>query len=444
MNNRFEHLRVVALIGLFACNATLAAEETQQKKIERAQSLLQKLVHEDYAGFVAAGDTTMQRVFSAEQAKAAWTSATAKLGRFVNVEQADVQKRDAYWSVSMQTRFTEGKLALRIVLNDADQLSGLWFDRAKPNVPYNPPAYVDRDRFDEVDVIVDAGDHPLPAKLARPEGDRSFPGLVLVHGSGPHDEDESIGPNKPFRDLAWGLASRGVAVLRYEKRPYRYPAAYPADQWTVDTATIDDAVAAFELLRKHPHVDPERVFVLGHSLGAVAAPQIAKRAPEAAGIILLAGSPRSLLDMIGEQVEYLAKVDGQYSDQERQEVEKIQTNLEKIRHGDFQDMGPVIGVPAKILHHMHTALKPLETARELEIPILIIHGGRDYQVTDVDYKAWQNGLGRRANVRFARFQDLNHLMISGSGPSRPAEYEQPGHVDQHVIQLLIKWIHNPR
>ena len=54
--------------------------------------------------------------------------------------------------------------------------------------------------------------------LSMPAGDGPFPAVVLVHGSGPNDRDETIGPNKPFKDLAWGLASQGIAVLRYDKR----------------------------------------------------------------------------------------------------------------------------------------------------------------------------------------------------------------------------------
>src|SRR5207247_4710825 len=70
------------------------------------------------------------------------------------------------------------------------------------------------------DLVVVAAERgwELPATLTMPKGDGPFPAVVLVHGSGPHDRDESIGPNKPFRDLAGGLASRGIAVLRSEER----------------------------------------------------------------------------------------------------------------------------------------------------------------------------------------------------------------------------------
>ena len=75
-----------------------------------------------------------------------------------------------------------------------------------------------------VDIItITNGARGVPATVVVPDGEGPFPAVVLVHGSGPHDRDESIGPNKPFRDLAHGLTRDGIAVLRYEKRTRARP-----------------------------------------------------------------------------------------------------------------------------------------------------------------------------------------------------------------------------
>ena len=81
---------------------------------------------------------------------------------------------------------------------------------------YSTPSYAQLDRVIETPVVV-GKDWPLHGILTCPSEPGVYPGLVLVGGSGPVDRDASIGPNKPFRDIALGLASHGTCVLRYDK-----------------------------------------------------------------------------------------------------------------------------------------------------------------------------------------------------------------------------------
>src|SRR4051794_11541515 len=169
-----------------------------------------------------------------------------------------------------------------------------------------------QNHFTEEPVVVGSGEWALPGTLTLPTGTGPFPAVVLVHGSGPHDRDETIGPNKPFRDLAWGLAAQGVAVLRYEKRTHEHPAKLMPlkEKLTIREESVDDAVAAVALLRKQKEVDGKRIFVVGHSLGAIVAPKVAALEPAVAGIVLLAGSPRPFEDIILDQLTYLASLKG--------------------------------------------------------------------------------------------------------------------------------------
>src|SRR5262249_26794773 len=158
--------------------------------------------------------------------------------------------------------------------------------------------YARPDTFRETEVTVGAADWPLPGTLTLPRGDGPFAAVVLVHGSGPHDRDETIGPNKPFRDLAWGLASQGVAVLRYEKRTSEHGARFvQLKDPGFKEELLDDAVAAAAVLRKHKEIDPRRIFILGHSLGAFWAPRLGTLDPDLAGLVVLAGNTRPLEDL---------------------------------------------------------------------------------------------------------------------------------------------------
>ena len=78
-------------------------------------------------------------------------------------------------------------------------------------------------------------------------------GVVLVHDSGPNDRDESIGPNKIFRDIAWGLASQGISVLRYDKRTLKHVKQLTPEliaEMTVKEEVIEDALLALKLMRQ--------------------------------------------------------------------------------------------------------------------------------------------------------------------------------------------------
>lgn len=412
-------------------------------KITRARSLLRLLAEGRYAEFVAAGDEKIQAAFSPKQAEQAWTGIIAKVGPYRSEASATHTQIPGADVVRFICRFERGKVTLRIVLDDADRLSGLWFDAVEPDVPYEPPVYADPKTYREAKVTVSAGRFPLPGTLTRPIKPGPHPAVVLVHGSGPHDEDETVGANKPFRDLALGLASRGVAVLRYEKRTHKHPNAVKPEEWTLETETIEDAVAAAELLRKQADIDPKRVFLVGHSLGAFAAPFIAEKDPKLAGIVLLAGNARSILELIAEQTEYLAKLAGPVSEEDQKKLRDLKEALDLIREGKTEGLTAKINMPAAYLARMHR-LQPVEAASRLTIPILIAQGGRDYQVTKADFNLWKKALGARKNVTFKLYDKLNHLFIAGTGPPSSAEYTKAGHVDVQVVEDLAAWIRTDR
>ena len=182
-----------------------------------------------------------------------------------------------YEIVYVTCAFEQMSIDTRVVFTKDKQISGLFFSPTKKAAPpYQPPDYVKRGSFEEKEVKVGSGEWELPATLTLPVGDGPFPAVVLVHGSGPNDRDETIGPNRPFRDLAWGLASQGIAVLRYEKRTKEHASKLAAGLagLTIKEEVLDDALAAVALLRKVPKIDPRKVFLLGHSLGAMYAPKL--------------------------------------------------------------------------------------------------------------------------------------------------------------------------
>jgi dienelactone hydrolase len=283
--------------------------------------------------------------------------------------------------------------------------------------------------------------------LTVPAGAGKWPAVVLVHGSGRLDRDSTVAANKPFRDLATGLASRGVAVLRYDKRTMVHRARVSAlKNFTVREETVDDALEAAKLLRAQPEVDPARVFVLGHSLGAMLIPRIGTADPTLAGLIVLAGPARSLEEAIVAQTRYLAMVDGAISAQEQQVIDQTAALADSVRalRSDEATSGRIIfGVPASYWLDLR-GYDPPSAARVVKRPMLILQGERDIQVWPEEFARWKAALGSRPDVSFQSYPALNHLFIAGTGPGVPAEYEVPGHVAEEVIRDIADWIARAR
>ena len=336
--------------------------------------------------------------------------------------------------------FERETVDLRIVLDTEGLVAGMFL------VPHVDPAAARIEApVREQEVRIGDEKSGLPGTLSLPDGKGPFPAVVLVHGSGPHDRDEIIGPNRPFRDLAWGLAQRGVAVLRYDKRTFADPAslAEVGAALTVRHEVLDDARAALAALRWREEIDGTRLFVLGHSLGGTVAPRIAAIEPRPAGVIVLAGATLPLPEKMLEQMRYIAGVDGETSPEERDRIEQLESTVRTLRaalDGKGEDpAGPLLGAPIGYYRDLEQH-DPPQLAAASGLPYLVLQGGRDYQVTLDDFARWRAALGNRANACLVVYDDMDHLFRPGKGPSRPGDYERAEPVSQRVIGDIADWI----
>lgn len=410
--------------------------------IANARQLVAQLVAGKYAEIVASFDETMTSALPAPALERTWKGLVGQVGAFETIEGARIERTSTHVAAILTCKFANARLDARVAYDNAGKVAGLFFTPAA--APYSEPPYVDRSSFEEREVTVGSGEWALPGTLTLPRGTGPFRAVVLVHGSGPNDRDESIGANRPFKDLAGGLASRGIAVLRYEKRTKVHGAKLAAmPEATLDHETVDDALAAVELLRGMKEIDPARVVVAGHSLGGFVAPRIAARGKHVAAIAILAGSTRSVPDMMIEQMEYIASVDPSQATQVKAAIEQVKTAAARIRElvkGERPNPGElVLGAGAAywidFAKYDATAL-----AKTVTQPIFVAQGGRDYQVTNVDYEAWQSALRGKKNVTFKLYPDLNHIFGAGTGKSTPKEYEQRTPVAVELVDDLAAWI----
>jgi len=290
--------------------------------------------------------------------------------------------------------------------------------------------------------------YPLKGILTLPEEAGKFPAVVFVHGSGSSNMDEKVGKLTPFKDLAEGLAKHGIASLRYDKRSFVHGFKMMKEIITVKEETIEDAVAAAELLRKDTRIDPSRIFILGHSMGAMLAPRIDAEGGNFAGLILMAGSLRKLEEILlyqmGEILQSSPKFTQWILKKQMEKFETVFNGLYGLTDEEARQKKLGGGTTAYYFKEMgeHPAEDYLKSTRK---PIFVMQGAMDFQCkADIDFAAYQELLGHRENVTFRLYEGLNHCFVnalsSDIGKSKK-EYKKERHIGENVISDMANWVH---
>lgn len=448
-------LVILLLFSMAACGGGTQSEvsapvsaaadnDYETAALEMADALQQA----DFAAVTARFDETMKLSLSEKDIAAVWEQTVGTLGAYTGrgeLERADVK---GGCTIVVPEIYEQKTVEVRIAFKEDGFIQGLFFAYRENEQPAAVVSLPQGIKEETVTVAADAS-LPLEGTLTLPENAEKPPVVVLIQGSGQSDRDETIGKNKPFRDLAWGLAQKGIATLRYDKRYYTYAAAAQGNNLTVYDEILDDAQAAISLLQKDGRVDNTRIFVLGHSQGGMLIPYIAAKNPELAGCISMAGSLRPLWEIMYDQnIELadslrstLSEAETAVLDAQLKQLEEAIKKIEKLENGAAGE-DVLLGLPVKYWQSLAetTGAAFLEQAHQ---PFLILQGDADFQVyPDKDYPLWQAALEGRSNVAFHLYKGLNHLMMPTSGKRDTTEYEEAKNVSDEVIADIAAFVEN--
>ncbi len=431
--------KILIFLLSFLLFTTIYAQEDEKIISEKFIYLLINSKYEEAIDFF---DPSVKPMISVERLEELWNSLEKQVGSFKSILGYRTEDLEGYRIVFVTCEFNLMDVDMRLVFANK-KIVGMFFQPAPSRKSYTPPSYVDINSFVEKDVKI-GKELPLSGKLVIPKGKGPFPVVILVHGSGPNDMDETIGPNKPFRDIAWGLGTLGIATLRYDKRTKVYPEKFNEykDGFTVWEEVIEDVLFAVEFLKTQDEIDKNKIFILGHSLGGLLAPRIATYTKDVTGLIIMAGPTRSLEDLILAQTEYLFGIDGTIDENEKAQLEIIKSEIQKIKDPGLSQKYPpgfmVLGAPVKYWADLKS-YDPVLTLYDLELPALILQGERDYQVTLKDFEGWSK-LSPLERITLKTYPKLNHLFMEGEGKSIPQEYYVEGHIPEYVIKDIADWI----
>ncbi len=458
MRFRVGVMLVVSCLG--ACRAQETKANKEMSSPDRAiddaaaaakgKELVERFAAGKFAEAVASFDADMTKAFPEAKAEATWQKLVAQMGAFRSAEVSKTEHKERFIRAVVTTKFERATADLLVVLDASGHVSGFFVGSTRSNAPWVPPAYAKPASFTEEEVTVGDGPLALPGTLTLPKTGEKLPAVVLVHGSGPNDRDETIGALKPFKDLAWGLASRGLAVLRYEKVTKAHAAEWAAkvgDEITLRNETIDDALRGAALLRKHARVDPKKVFFLGHSQGALAAPRAATIDADLAGIVIMAGPTRRLEDVGLDQIEYIATLPGPNGEGAKKMIAPMQEAVKLVKSASLDAKTPKDKLPFRIPPAFWLDLRdyrPEIVAAGVAMPVLVLQGEADYQVTMVDFDGWKKGLAGKKNATLRSYPGLNHAFADcGSKLATPEDYSKPGSVEGTVVADIADWIFHP-
>ena len=264
--------------------------------------------------------------------------------------------------------------------------------------------------------------------------------VILLHGSGPQDRDETVLENKPFKDIAEALYNKGIASYRFDKRTFSNPESF-TDKSTIDDEVVVDPLNIIKHFKTNPEFKEYEITLIGHSLSAHLLPRIANKTTQISKIVLLAGNARPLDQLITEQYEYLNSLNP--TEEGKNEIVKMNEKVAFLNSKQFTPETTKDKLPLDLPASYWKSLldyKPLTEVQKVKTPILVLQGERDYQVTLTDFNLWKKALSKNQKTKFISYPTLNHLFMSGTGKPNPEEYYEKSKVDPKVIDDIFSFI----
>lgn len=436
-----------SIVCIVLCMLTLGTRAQQNKEfvINSSKDIAAQLIKGSYDSIVIYFDSVLTKKLTASELEQTLDGLESLYGELVASDEPVLEVFNEHMITRAKLHFSKNAMLLSLSYEQDGKVKGMFISNYTGF--YTIPTYVKSLSFLESKYEFGKKDWEISGTLSYPRDEQKHPVVIIVHGSGPMDRDGSTGNSKIYKDLAWGLATNGICVFRYDKRSNTHGGklfmeAYKGREYTPYDEIVEDVFFAIELLKQNKHVDTNNIFIIGHSQGGMMAPLIAQTAG-LKGMVLLAANARPIQDMLIEQMNYLYP-DGSMTMINYQERNAIIHQANFAKKKKLPKDTPVDSLPFNVRASYWNYLNSynqVKVFKKLKLPTLVLQGERDYQVTMTDFGLWQNAAKKRKGpTQFISYPKLNHLFIEGEGPSKPSEYILPGSLDAKVVKDISGWI----
>ena len=329
-----------------------------------------------------------------------------------------------------------------------------WHDAATPDSDrprYVPPA--DRS-FRLEEVTIPGAVTPIGGTLTLPAGSAPFPTVLFLAGSGAHDRNGIAGEiDLGTHEILDFLAEKGFAGLRYDTRGTG-STKIGADllEQGLDSI-IADARACLSYLRGRPEVDARRLVLIGHSQGGTVALVLAKEeGKHIDGMVLMASIGRPIDEVLIDQTRAHGEVLGLPAAVIDKQIEELEQYVELARSDKPWVEGEIpdhlfSGGRSRYWFRELLAIDALKLIAEIEAPVLIMQGDKDFQVSPEKdaVRLYQAAQAAHRQVTLRRFPDLDHLFKPAEGESTIVQYyDRTRRVDRRFLESLAAWLGGER
>lgn len=427
-------IAVIFSLTLLFTSCSSAEPLDEQTAKTSAQKHIQFLVDGEWQKVIDECNDNVKKQIDSTGLETAWKQVTATAGGYINPYSEEYSTKDGLATVSTVLEFENTGVMASITYDKDGKIRGIWFNLAPIKT-----VVTETDNFAEKEITV--GEYNLKGVVTLPKNIENYPVVVFVQGSGPSDYDETIGGNKPFKEMAHYFADNGIASVRINKRFFQNP-ELAKENVTIYDEYMDDIYAAIDWAKNNVSED---VYVIGHSLGAMSGPKIALD-NGAKGLVMLAGTTRELEDVVYDQNIAILKINEEYSDKEKKKIEEaIAKGTKEVKELKEGDKKAVLGIPASYWLSLRDLDAENILKNKLDIPVLALQGEEDFQVYyEKDFIPMKEELKDKENISFISYEGLNHLFMPQTRPGAIdiSEYAQENHIPENVLEDITNFILN--